>query len=51
MAENINQYRWISLQESCDYLGVKHHTVMRWFDQRGMPASKVESSGVSKPLI
>ena len=41
MAENINQYRWISLQESCDYLGVKHHTVIRWIDQHGMPASKV----------
>ena len=41
MPENNIQYRWISLQEACDYLGVKRHTVMRWIEQRGMPASKV----------
>ena len=41
MAENINQGRWISLQEVRDYLGMKCHTVMRWIDQSGMPASKV----------
>ena len=39
--ENINQGRWISLQEVCYYIGVKRHTVMRWIEQRGMPASKV----------
>ncbi len=39
--ENNIQNRWISLQEVCDYLGVKRHTIMRWIDQRGMPASKV----------
>ena len=33
--------RWISLQEACDYLGVKRHTIMRWIEQRSMPASKV----------
>lgn len=41
MPETIHSDRWISLQEACDYLGVKRHTVMRWIDQRGMPASKV----------
>ena len=41
MPETIHNDRWISLQEVCDYLGVKRHTVMRWIDQRGMPASKV----------
>jgi excisionase family DNA binding protein len=53
MAETIPNDRRISLQEVCNYLGVKRHTVMRWIDQRGMPASKPrwESSGVSKPLI
>ena len=39
--ENNIQDRWISLQEVCDYLGVKRHTIMRWIEQRGMPASKV----------
>ena len=39
--ENNIQYRWISLQEVCDYLGVKRHTIMRWIEQRDMPASKV----------
>lgn len=41
MSKNSIQNRWISLQEVCDYLGVKRHTVMRWIDRRGMPASKV----------
>ena len=41
MAETIHNDRWISLQEACEYLGVKRHTVMRWIEQRGMPASKV----------
>ena len=41
MAESTDQDRWISLQETCDYLGVKRHTIMRWIEQRGMPASKV----------
>jgi len=41
MTENNIQDRWISLQEFCDYLGVKRHRVMHWIDQRGMPASKV----------
>ena len=41
MAENINQGKWISRQEVRDYLGMKCHTVMRWIDQSGMPASKV----------
>lgn len=35
------QDRWISLQEACDYLGVKRHTILRWTRQRNMPASKV----------
>ena len=39
--ENNIQDRWISLQEVCDYLGVKRHTIMRWIEQRGMPAYKV----------
>lgn len=30
------------MQEVCDYLGVKRHSILRWFEQRGMPASKVE---------
>ncbi|AGA68382.1 DNA-binding protein, excisionase family [Desulfitobacterium dichloroeliminans LMG P-21439] len=41
LPETIHNGRWISLQEVCDYLGVKRHTVMRWIEQRGMPASKV----------
>jgi excisionase family DNA binding protein len=38
--ENNIQNRWISLQAVCD-IWRKRHTVMRWIDQRGMPASKV----------
>ena len=41
MPENINGERWISLQEVCNYLGVKRHTILRQVEQYGMPASKV----------
>ncbi|MGI6451107.1 MAG: helix-turn-helix domain-containing protein [Desulfitobacteriia bacterium] len=30
-----------SCKKFCYYLGVKRHTVIRWIEQRGMPASKV----------
>jgi excisionase family DNA binding protein len=33
--------RWVSLQEVYNYFGLKHHTIMRWIDQCGMPASKM----------
>ena len=41
MPETMHNDRWIFLQEVCYYLGVKRHTVIRWIEQRGMPASKV----------
>jgi excisionase family DNA binding protein len=41
LPEIINSDRWISLQEVCEYLGVKRHTILRWIEQRDMPASKV----------
>lgn len=41
MVDNSANELWISLQEVCDYLGVKRHTIMRWIEQRNMPASKV----------
>jgi hypothetical protein len=37
----IHKFKWISLQETCDYLEVTHHKVLGWINQRGMPASKV----------
>ncbi|HHX72784.1 MAG TPA: helix-turn-helix domain-containing protein [Clostridiales bacterium] len=41
MVETIHSERWISLQEVCEYLGVKHNTVIHWIDQSGVSASKV----------
>ena len=41
LPETIHSDRWISLQEVCDYLGVKRHTILRWIEQRKMPAAKV----------
>ncbi len=29
------------MQEICECLGVKRHKVIRWIEQRGMPAAKV----------
>jgi excisionase family DNA binding protein len=39
--ETIHSDRWISLQEICEYLGVKRHIILRWIDQCGMPAHNV----------
>lgn len=41
MTDQIRSDRWISLQEVCDYLGIKRHTAMRWIEQRNMPAAKI----------
>jgi excisionase family DNA binding protein len=41
MLDKIDGDRWVSLQEICEYLGVNRHTIMRWIEQRNMPASKV----------
>jgi excisionase family DNA binding protein len=41
LPEIINSDRWISLKEVCKYLGVKRHTILRWIEQRNMPAWKV----------
>lgn len=41
MPEYNYQDKWISLQEICDYLGVKLHTILRWINKRNMPSSKV----------
>jgi excisionase family DNA binding protein len=40
ISDSTIQNRWIFLQEVCNYLGVKRHTVMPWIEQRGMSASK-----------
>ena len=29
------------MKEVCEYLGVKHNTVIHWIDQSGVSASKV----------
>lgn len=39
--ENINEERWISLNEVCKYLGVTRQTVLNWIDKKGLPSAKV----------
>ena len=33
--------RWLSVDESAAYLGVKRDTIYKWIDRKGMPANKV----------
>ena len=33
--------RWISVEETAAYLGVKKDTIYKWIDRRKMPAHKV----------
>lgn len=37
----INEDRWISLKEVCDYLGVTRQTVLNWIAKRDFPSAKV----------
>ncbi len=33
--------RWLSVDEICDYLGVKRDTVYKWINEKSMPAHRV----------
>jgi hypothetical protein len=41
LPEKINSDIWFSRQEIYHYLSIKFHAIMRWIEQRKMPASKV----------
>lgn len=41
MSDNNIQERWISLQEACEYLGVKRYSIMKWIETKNMPAVKI----------
>lgn len=34
--------RYISLRETCTYLGVSDDTIMKWIKEKEMPAYKIE---------
>ena len=36
-----NIERWSSLKEVMEHLGVSRDTIMKWIDQKNMPASKI----------
>jgi excisionase family DNA binding protein len=33
--------RWLSVDDICDYLGVKRDTVYKWINDKSMPAHRV----------
>lgn len=33
--------RWLSVEEICDYLGVKRDTVYKWINEKSMPAHRM----------
>ncbi|WP_031431991.1 helix-turn-helix domain-containing protein [Methylomicrobium agile] len=33
--------RWLSVEEICDYLGVKRDAVYKWINDKSMPAHRV----------
>lgn len=33
--------RWLSVDEICDYLGVKRDTVYKWITEKSMPAHRL----------
>ncbi|MGZ8919140.1 MAG: methylation-associated defense system helix-turn-helix domain-containing protein MAD1 [Methylobacter sp.] len=33
--------RWLSVDDICDYLGVKRDTVYKWINEKSMPAHRV----------
>lgn len=35
------QDRWLSVDDVCDYLGVKRGTIYKWINEKSMPAHRV----------
>jgi excisionase family DNA binding protein len=35
------QDRWLSVDDICDYLGVKRDTIYKWINEKSMPAHRV----------
>jgi excisionase family DNA binding protein len=35
------EYRWLSIHEICEHLGVSSDTVYKWIDKHGMPAHRM----------
>ena len=33
--------RWLSVDDICDYLGVKRDTVYKWINEKSMPAHRM----------
>lgn len=33
--------RWLSVDDICDYLGVKRDTIYKWINDKSMPAHRV----------
>lgn len=38
--ENMEK-KWLSVDETCEYLGVKRDTIYRWIDKRGLPSYRI----------
>ncbi len=38
---NMNNDRWLSVDEIAKYLGVKRDTIYKWLEQKQMPGHKV----------
>lgn len=38
---DLENERWVSMQEICEHLGVKRHAIIKWIETRDMPAAKI----------
>ncbi len=41
MNEQIENNRYYSLKDICEYLGVKRDTIFKWIKTRNLPATKI----------
>jgi excisionase family DNA binding protein len=37
----VNEEKWLTVEEICNYLQVTKDTIYKWIDQRAMPAHRV----------
>lgn len=42
MEKMMENNRWLSMNEICEYLGISRDTALKWINKKNMPAHKID---------